>query len=230
MMFKLLVADDEENIRNLFKLRLEDAGYEVLLAENGEEALEIVYREVIDMCIVDVMMPGMDGFTFVERIRREDFTMPIIMLTAKGELKDKKTGFSLGVDDYMVKPVEFDELLLRMKALFRRAKIFTEKKITVGNTVLYFDTLSVNNESLGLSVTLSKKEFLILYKLLSYPERTFTKGQLYDEFWGVDNYGDMDAVKVYISKIRSLIEPFPEIDIQTIRGIGYRGIKNEKNE
>lgn len=226
-MFKILVADDEENIRNLFKLRLESEGYEVLTAENGGKAMEILYKEVVDLCILDAMMPVLDGFSLVKKMREENFTVPVIMITAKGQLEDKKTGFSVGADDYMVKPIEFDELLMRMNALFRRAKIVTEKKITAGNTVLYFDTLTVENKALGLSVTLSKKEFLILYKLLSYPERTFTKGQLYDEFWGMDNYGDMDAVKVYVSKIRSLIEPFPEIDVHTVRGIGYRGIKNE---
>lgn len=227
-MFKILVADDEENIRNLFRLRLEEEGYEVLCAANGIEAMDAVYSNVIDLCIADVMMPVADGFAFVERIREEGFSMPVIMVTAKGELQSKKTGFLVGVDDYMVKPVEFDELLLRMKALFRRAKIVTEKKIEIGDTVLQLDTLTVTNAKENKKVTLSKKEFLLLYKLLSYPERTFTKGQLYDEFWGPECYGDTDAVKVYISRIRAAVEAFPEIDIETVRGIGYRGVRNEK--
>lgn len=227
-MFKILVADDERNIRNLFKLRLEEEGYEVLTAENGNKALQIVYANVIDLCIVDVMMAEMDGFAFVEQIRKDGFSMPIIMVTAKNELQSKKTGFLVGTDDYMVKPVEFDELLLRMKALFRRAKIVTEKKIEVGDTVLTLDTLTVRNDVLGLKAVLPKRDFFLLYKLLSYPERTFTKSQLFDEFWGPENLGDMDAVKVYISKIRSTIAPFPEIDIETVRGIGYRGVRNEK--
>lgn len=227
-MFKILVADDEQNIRNLFKLRLEEEGYEVLTAENGSKALQIVYANVIDLCIVDVMMAETDGFAFVEQIRKDGFSMPIIMVTAKNELQSKKTGFLVGTDDYMVKPVEFDELLLRMKALFRRAKIVTEKKIEVGDTVLTLDTLTVRNDALGLKAVLPKRDFFLLYKLLSYPERTFTKSQLFDEFWGPENLGDMDAVKVYISKIRSIIVPFPEIDIETVRGIGYRGVRNEK--
>lgn len=226
-MFKILVADDEENIRNLFRLRLESEGYEVFTAENGAAAMDILYREVIDLVIADVMMPVINGFELVRRMREEKFDVPVIFLTAKGMLEDKKQGFSLGADDYMVKPVEFDELIMRMRAIFRRAKIVTEKKITVGNTSLYFDTLSIVNPVLGLSVTLSKKEFRILYKLLSYPERTFTKWQLYDEFWGMDASGDTDAVKVYISKIRTVTEPFPEIDVLTVRGIGYRGVRNE---
>lgn len=229
-MLKILVVDDEINIRNLFKIRLENEGYEVYTAKDGLEALDVVYDNIIDMCIVDVMMPNLDGNSFVKKIRSENFNMPIIMVTAKGELDDKIEAFDSGIDDYMTKPIEFDELLLRMKALFRRAKIVTDKKIVIGDTVLEYDTLTITNNKLNLNVTLTKKEFSILYKLLSYPERTFTKGQLFDEFWGLDNYGDVDAVKVYISKIRSIIEPFPEIDIATIRGIGYRGIKkDEKN-
>lgn len=229
-MLKILIVDDEINIRNLFKIRLENEGYEVYTAKDGLEALDVVYDNIIDMCIVDVMMPNLDGNSFVKKIRSENFNMPIIMVTAKGELDDKIEAFDSSIDDYMTKPIEFDELLLRMKALFRRAKIVTDKKIVIGDTVLEYDTLTITNNKLNLNVTLTKKEFSILYKLLSYPERTFTKGQLFDEFWGLDNYGDVDAVKVYISKIRSIIEPFPEIDIATIRGIGYRGIKkDEKN-
>lgn len=230
-MLKILVVDDEINIRNLFKIRLENEGYEVYTAKDGLEALDVVYNNIIDMCIVDVMMPNLDGNSFVKKIRSENFNMPIIMVTAKGELDDKIEAFDSGIDDYMTKPIEFDELLLRMKALFRRAKIVTDKKIVIGDTVLEYDALTITNNKLNLNVTLTKKEFSILYKLLSYPERTFTKGQLFDEFWGLDNYGDVEAVKVYISKIRSIIEPFPEIDIATIRGIGYRGIKkDEKNQ
>ncbi len=230
-MLKILIVDDEINIRNLFKIRLENVGYEVYTAKDGLEALDVVYDNIIDMCIVDVMMPNLDGNSFVKKIRSENFNMPIIMVTAKGELDDKIEAFDSGIDDYMTKPIEFDELLLRMKALFRRAKIVTDKKIVIGDTVLEYDALTITNNKLNLNVTLTKKEFSILYKLLSYPERTFTKGQLFDEFWGLDNYGDVEAVKVYISKIRSIIEPFPEIDIATIRGIGYRGIKkDEKNQ
>lgn len=229
-MFKILVADDEENIRNLFKLRLESEGFEVFTAENGIAAMDVLYREVMDLVIADVMMPACDGFALVKRMREEKFDTPVVFLTAKGMLDDKKRGFLLGADDYMVKPVEFDELLMRIRAILRRAKIVTEKKICVGDTSLAFDTLTIENPAAGLCVTLGKKEFRILYKLLSYPERTFTKWQLYDEFWGIDADGDVDAVKVYISKIRNIIEPFPEIDVLTVRGIGYRGIKNEKTK
>lgn len=228
-MRKILVVDDEENIRNLFRLRLEEANYDVLTARSGREALDAVYRNVIDLCIVDVMMAGMDGFAFVDQIRREGFRMPVIMVTAKDGLQAKKTGFLVGVDDYMVKPVEFDELLLRMQALFRRAHIVSEKRIEAGATVLDLETLTIRNDAIQKRISLPKRDFYILYKLLSYPERTFTKGQLFDEFWGPENPVDMDAVKVYVSKIRNAIAPFPEIDIETIRGIGYRGVRHEKS-
>lgn len=226
-MFKVLVADDEVNIRNLIKLKLSGEGYDVVCASDGNEALSRLYSECFDICIVDVMMPVMDGFSLVKQMRGENINTPVIMVTAKGNAEDKIEGFRSGIDDYMVKPVDFEELSLRIKALLRRYRIATERKITVGGTVLTYDTLTVSNEKLNLTVTLQKKEFLILYKLFSYPEKTFSKGQLYDEFWGLDNFGDVDAVKVYVSKIRSAIEPFPEIDIATVRGIGYRGIKNE---
>lgn len=226
-MFKVLVADDEVNIRNLIKLKLSGEGYDVVCASDGSEALSRLYSKCFDICIVDVMMPVMDGFSLVKQMRSENINTPVIMVTAKGNTEDKIEGFRSGIDDYMVKPVDFEELSLRIKALLRRYRIATERKITVGGTVLTYDTLTVSNEKLNLTVTLQKKEFLILYKLFSYPEKTFSKGQLYDEFWGLDNFGDVDAVKVYVSKIRSAIEPFPEIDIATVRGIGYRGIKNE---
>lgn len=226
-MFKVLVADDEVNIRNLIKLKLSGEGYDVVCASDGNEALSRLYSECFDICIVDVMMPVMDGFSLVKQMRGANINTPVIMVTAKGNAEDKIEGFRSGIDDYMVKPVDFEELSLRIKALLRRYRIATERKITVGGTVLTYDTLTVSNEKLNLTVTLQKKEFLILYKLFSYPEKTFSKGQLYDEFWGLDNFGDVDAVKVYVSKIRSAIEPFPEIDIATVRGIGYRGVKNE---
>lgn len=226
-MFKVLVADDEVNIRNLIKLKLSGEGYDVVCASDGNEALSRLYSECFDICIVDVMMPVMDGFSLVKQMRGANINTPVIMVTAKGNAEDKIEGFRSGIDDYMVKPVDFEELSLRIKALLRRYRIATERKITVGGTVLTYDTLTVSNEKLNLTVTLQKKEFLILYKLFSYPEKTFSKGQLYDEFWGLDNFGDVDAVKVYVSKIRSAIEPFSEIDIATVRGIGYRGIKNE---
>ena len=226
-MLTILVADDEINILNLFKIRLENHGYNVLTARDGREAIDVFYNNSVDLIIMDIMMPRLNGYDVIDTIRSDNYNTPVIMVSAKGELDDKREGFSVGADDYMVKPIEFDELLLRIQALVRRYKIVADKKITVGNVVLDYNTLTISNEIEGKSINLSKKEFSILFKLLSYPERAFTKEQLFDEFWGIDAVGDTDSVKVYISKIRSQIAIFPEIDITTIRGIGYRGVKNE---
>lgn len=226
-MFTILVADDEENILELFKIRLLRHGYDVICAEDGQKALDIFYANKIDLIIIDVMMPKLNGYEVVDSIRSDDFNTPIIMVSAKSELEDKKEGFLAGIDDYMVKPIEFDELLMRIQALIRRYKIKSDKLIKIGGTSLDYNTLSITNEERKQRVSLAKKEFSILFKLLSYPEQSFTKEQIYDEFWGVDSNSDVDAVKVYISKIRNQIQQFSEIDIETIRGIGYRGIKNE---
>lgn len=225
-MFNVLVAEDDKNIRKLMEIKLSSEGYNVIVAGDGEETLKLLGQNQVDIMIVDVMMPKMDGYELVKTIRDSKSQIPAIMVTAKGTIQDKAKGFLVGIDDYMVKPVEFDELLFRIKALLRRAKIVNERKIKVGDVVLDFDTLSISGH--GKKVTLAKKEFSILFKLLSYPERSFTKAQLFDEFWGIDSYADEDTIKVHINKIRSKIAQFPEIDIETIRGIGYKGVRHEK--
>lgn len=225
-MFNVLVAEDDKNIRKLMEIKLSSEGYNVFLACDGEEALKVMENNQIDIMVVDVMMPKMDGYELVKTVRESNTQIPAIMVTAKGSIQDKAKGFLVGIDDYMVKPVEFDELLFRIKALLRRAKIVNERKIVVGDVTLDYDTLSITGY--GNKITLPKKEFSILFKLLSYPERSFTKAQLFDEFWGYDSYADEDTIKVHINKIRSKIAVFPEIDIETIRGIGYKGVRNEK--
>ena len=170
------------------------------------------------------MMPVMDGFELIENIRAEGRSMPVIIVTAKESLDDKKTGFNLGADDYMVKPIDHEELVLRIHALLKRADIRRDKKLVVGSCTLDYESLSVFNENE--TVQFSKKEFLILYKLLSYPERIFTKNQLMDEFWGYESDTYSDTVKVHINRIRNKIANFKEIDVITVRGLGYRGIKN----
>lgn len=222
----MLICEDDKNIRRLMEIRLKQNGYQTFCAANGAEGLKIMDSEHIDIMIVDVMMPVLDGFTFVKTVREAGSQVPAIIVSAKGRLEDKTQGFLVGIDDYMVKPVEFDELLLRMNALLRRARIVSENKLTACGVVLDYSTLTVSSGER--SVTLTKKEFSILFKLLSYPEISFTKGQLFDEFWGIDSKTDEDTVKVFINRIRSKIKDFPEIDIETIRGIGYRGVKNEK--
>ena len=225
-MFNVLVVEDDRNIRNLIEIKLRSLGYNVVTAENGKDALEKLSSNHLDIMLVDAMMPIMDGYTFVKTVREDGDNIPAIMVTAKGSMADKSQGFDVGVDDYMVKPIEFDELSLRIKAVLRRAKIVSDRKITVGETVLDYDTLTVSR---GVEkVVLTKTEFCIIYKLLSYPERSFSKSMLFEEFWAWDSETEEDIVKVYINRIRNKIAPFKEIDVETIRGIGYRGVRNEK--
>ena len=225
-MFNVLIAEDEKNIRKLIAIKLKNAGYNVILASDGEEALSLAYENHVDIIIADVMMPNMSGYELVKSLRDDGNKTPVIMCTAKGNISDKAEGYALGVDDYMVKPIDFDELLMRIKAVLRRSETVSERKLTVGSTVLDYDTLTVTNGEVTESFT--KKEFGILYKLLSYPEKSFSKSQLFEEFWSFDSDTEEDAVKVYVNKIRNKIEAFTEIDIQTIRGIGYRGVRNER--
>ena len=224
-MYNVLVVEDEVNILKLMNIRLTKSGFNVFTAENGAIALDVVSKAEIDLIIADVMMPVMDGFEFVERLRAEGKNIPVIFVTAKETLEDKKTGFNLGADDYMVKPIDHEELVLRINALLKRADIRKEKKIVIGTCTVDYESLSVYNDK-GYVVQLSKKEFLILYKLLTYPERIFTKTQLMDEFWGYESDSFSDTVKVHINRIRNKIANFPEIDVVTVRGLGYRGIKN----
>ncbi len=226
-MFNILLCEDDINILRLMKLRLTNSGFNVFCAEDGVKGLEVFSNNHIDLMIIDVMMPNKNGLELLKEIRAIGSNTPAIMVTAKGSLEDKTQGFLVGVDDYMVKPIEFEELLLRINALLKRAKIVNEKKLTIGSVTLDYNTLTVSSQD-GKQVTLTKREFSILFKLLSYPETSFTKGQLFDEFWGYDSPSDEDTVKVFINRIRSKIKDFAEIDVATIRGIGYKGVRNEK--
>ena len=175
--------------------------------------------------VVDAMMPNKDGFEFVKELRLAGDKTPVIMCTALGSIDDKAAGFSLGVDDYMVKPVDFDELIMRIKAILRRANMVSDRKLTVGSVTLDYDLLAVYDDKTR--VQLTKKEFCILFKLLAYPEKTFSKSQIFEEFWDFASDAEEDSVKVYVNKIRNKIECFKEIDIDTVRGVWYRGIRNE---
>ncbi len=222
----ILAVDDEENILLLYDAILSKEGHKVYKANNGSDGLDIFYSNHIDMIILDEMMPLMSGNEVVKAIRKEDTSIPVIMVTAKGTILDKKTSFDLGVDDYMVKPIDSDELIMRINALARRSKINAEKQIKVGETILNENDRSVSNTTT--KINLSKTEFGILYKLLSYPEKVFSKWELFEEFWGVNSDTDESIVKVIIFKIRKLIEPFPEIEVRTVMGVGYQGVKHEK--
>ena len=224
-MFKILVAEDDLSTRKLLSAILKREGYEPVQACNGKEALEIMDHEHIDLLISDVMMPEMDGYELTETIRESGSLMPIMLLTAKSMPEDKHTGFLVGTDDYMVKPVDRQEMVLRIKALLRRAKIVDEHRITIGDVILDYDSHSVRR---GYDVqVLPPKEFNLLYKLLAYPERTFTRLELLDEIWGMDSESDEKTVNVHINRLRTRFYDWPEFEIQTIRGMGYRAVRKQ---
>ncbi len=224
-MYNVLVVEDEENILKLMSIRLKKSGFNVIPANGAKQALEALKTGEPDIMVADVMMPHMNGFELVEKIRADGNGIPIILATAKESIDDKREGFSCGADDYMVKPIDHEELVLRINALIKRADFRREKKLTIGSVTLDYEKLSVYDEA-GQTALLSKKEFLILFKLLSYPERIFTKNQLMDEFWGYESDTFSDTVKVHINRIRNKISCFSEIDVVTVRGLGYRGVKN----
>lgn len=224
-MFTVLIVEDDKNLRNLMDIKLKNEGYNTLTAENGKEAILKYSENHVDIMLVDAMMPIMNGYELVKSIRSEGSTVPVIMITARGTIEDKEQGFISGVDDYMVKPIDFYEMSMRIKAVLRRAKIVSDRKILIGDTVLDYDTLTVSDGTNKISLT--KKEFSILYKLLSYPERSFSKTAIFEEFWSWDSDTEEDIVKVFINKIRNKIEVFKNIDIETVRGVGYRGVKYE---
>ncbi|MBS4026733.1 MAG: response regulator transcription factor [Clostridia bacterium] len=222
-MLNILIADDSDSIRKLISTYLKRDGYNVLHAANGIEALEILDSLEVDLMIVDIMMPKMDGYTLIENLRLANYKFPILMITAKETFEDKKRGFLVGTDDYMVKPVDMDEMLLRVGALLRRAKISNEHKITIGEVTLDYDALSVMAPN-G-TYTLPKKEFYLLFKLLSYPKRIYTRQQLMDEIWGMDAEADERTVDVHIKRLREKFQHLKEFEIVTIRGLGYKAEK-----
>ncbi len=224
---KILVVDDEETILSLMETVLTHNGFKVVTARDGDKALDLFLDQTFDMVIADEMMPNLSGNELVKAIRKENSTIPIIMVTAKGSVIDKKISYDLGVDDYMVKPIDYDELIMRINALARRSKIATSNIMKIGTVTLDNNTHKITDKSKKIEVNLTKTEFDILFKLLSYPEKVFSKWQLFNEFWGVSSDVDDDIVKVFISKIRKQIEPLDSIGIKTIMGVGYQGVHNE---
>lgn len=222
-MFNILIVDDDIHTRRLFKAILENEGYSAFLAENGEEAFKVLDKEHIDLVILDVMMPKVDGYEFTKTIRESENNMPILMVSAKQFPEDKKKGFLVGTDDYMTKPVDEEEMLLRIKALLRRAKIVSERKIEIGEIVINYDTLTVARDKEVIEVP--QKEFLLLYKMLSYPGKIFTRIQLMEEIWGPDSDTGLETVTVHIGRLRKRFEGFKEFEIDSVRGLGYRAIK-----
>lgn len=227
-MFKILVAEDDASTNRLFCAILRRAGYEPVPATDGEDALQKMDEYKIDLLVCDVMMPRLDGFGLTRAIRESGSMLPILMVTAKALPEDKHRGFLVGTDDYITKPVDKEEMLLRIRALLRRARIVDERKITIGDVVLDYDAHTVRR---GHEVqTPPPKEFSLLYKLLAYPDRTFTRLQLLDEIWGMDSESDERTVNVHINRLRTRFYDWPEFEIQTVRGLGYRAVRKAGND
>jgi len=223
LMFKILVVEDHTDMRELFCTVLDQHGYQAIPAVDGEDALRIIDAEYIDLIVADIMMPNMDGYELVKELRDAGYTFPILMVTAKGQFDDLQKGFHSGADDYMVKPVNVNELILRVEALLRRAKISSEKKIVVGNTTLDYDALTVTLN--GEETILPQKEFFLLYKLLSYPNKIFTRQQLMDEIWGMFSESDERTVNTHINRLREKFAGCEDFEIITVRGLGYKAVK-----
>ena len=221
-MFNILVIEDNKNMRKLICATLKQNGYSTFEAEDGEVGLDVLDTTHIDLIICDIMMPNMDGYEFTETLRDGHCETPIIIVTAKEQLEDKKKGFSIGADDYMVKPIDFEELILRIGAILRRSKIVNDHKITVGSTILDYNSLSVTYN--GECNTLPKKEFYLLFKLVSSPDTIFTRRQLLDEIWGMESMADERTVDVHIKRIRERYRDSKDFEIITVRGLGYKAV------
>ena len=223
-MFQILVAEDDKNTRRLMEAVLKEHGYHPILACDGLEALKLLDTHHVDLVILDIMMPGRDGYEFTRQLRATDYTLPILMVTAKQLPEDKRKGFIVGTDDYMTKPVDEEEMILRIRALLRRAQIVNERRITIADVCLDYDSLTVSRGDE--SQTLPRKEFYLLYKLLSYPGKIFTRIQLMDEIWGMESQSDDNTINVHINRLRKRFEDYPEFTIETIRGLGYKAVKH----
>lgn len=221
-MINILVLEDDVKLNQTVCTYLNDSGFHAKGCQRAADAYEEMYQNLYDLIISDIMMPEIDGFEFAETVRRVNRHIPILFMSAKDDLPSKQKGFRLGIDDYMVKPIELDELLLRVRALLRRANIETERKLSAGNLELDADAMTamVNGEE----IPVTTREFHIIYKLLSYPNKTFSRAQLMDEFWGLDSNTSLRAVDVYITKLRDKFSGCDGFEIKTVRGLGYKAV------
>ena len=222
-MFQILIAEDDSELRQLFQKVLTKNGYVVTGVSNGKEALDAVYSGYYDMIISDVMMPVMDGYELVRSLREDNNNIPVLMITAKGEYDDMRQGFLSGTDDYMVKPVNVNEMVLRVGALLRRAQMISERRQVIGDTVLECDSLTVISN--GEKNVLPQKEFMLLYKMVSFPGKIFTRQQLMDDIWGYDTETDTHTIDVHIGRLREKYGDNKDFKIVTMRGVGYKVVK-----
>ena len=222
-MFKILVVEDDSGLQKLFCRVLERSGFTAIGAADGIDALQRLEHEYIDLVISDIMMPRMDGYGLVRSLREAGNSVPILMITAKEGFQNMQSGFLAGADDYMVKPINVNEMVLRVQALLRRAQMVAERRLTVGETGFECDALSVRRA--GTEVILPQKEFMLLYKLISSPGHIFTRQQLMDDIWGFDSQTDPRTVDVHINRLRDRFRENPDFEIVTVRGIGYKAVK-----
>lgn len=221
-MFKILVLEDDKELNRTVCAFLNNSGYEAVGCINANEAYDALYENTIDLIVSDIMMPGVDGFEFARNVRDVNNDIPILFMTARDDIASKQRGFRIGVDDYMVKPIDLDELFLRIGALLRRAKIASSRKLEIGSFVMDADehTTYLGDDE----ISLTSREFNILYKLLSYPKKTFTRTQLMDEFWDVDTGTAPRAVDVYMTKLRQKLSDCEDFEIKTVHGLGYKAV------
>ena len=222
-MFKILIAEDDKELRSLFSHILTKNGYFVKGVSNGKEALDALDKEYYDLIISDIMMPVMDGYEFIRLLRSTGNQTPVMMITAKDAFDDMRQGFILGTDDYMIKPININEMVLRVGALLRRAQMINDRKLIFGKTILELDSLSVYTEDENF--ILPQKEFMLLYKMASFPGKIFTRHQLMDEIWGYDNESDTHTVDVHIARLRDRFKNNTDFKIVTMRGVGYKVVK-----
>lgn len=221
-MFQILVVEDDPQLNHTVCTFLGQNGYQATGCLGAEDAYDALYSKVFDLVISDIMMPGIDGFEFAEDVRRLNEELPILFMTARDDIASKQKGFRIGIDDYMVKPIDMDELLLRIGALLRRAKIAAARRLIVGNLVLDADEHTAYLE--GEEISLTMREFSLLYKLLSYPKKTFTRTQLMDEFWDADTASGSRTVDVYMTKLRGKLAECRAFEIVTVHGLGYKAV------
>ena len=224
-MFNILVVEDDKNLKKLMVTYLKRNNYTVFEANNGVQALDIIDKQYIDLVISDVMMPEMDGFELLNELRTSNYEIPIMLITAKGDISDKKQGFILGADDYMVKPVDMEEMILRVSVLLKRVKSANKRKIVIDDLVIDYDQLSVTKH--GKVYNLAQKEFYLLYKLISTPNTIFSRQELIEEIWGLESESEYRTVDVHIKRLREKLSDLDEFEIVTVRGAGYKIVINK---